>query len=65
MFKMYFIFKKTIFNRLMNDKNSEKFCKTFHDRIESSQKEIKNMNSFMSSDINDGIEFGLFFLNKI
>lgn len=46
----------------MSDKNSEKFCKTFHDRIEIAQKEIKNMNSFMSSDINDG---NLFFNLKL
>lgn len=38
----------------MTEKNSEKFCKTFHDRIEIAQKEIKNLNSFMSTDINDG-----------
>ena len=45
--------QKTIYNRLINEKNSEKFCKTFHDRIEIAQREIKNMNSFMSSDISD------------
>ena len=45
--------QKTIYNRLLNDKNAEKFFKTFHYRIEIAQKEIKNMNSFMSTDIND------------
>lgn len=45
--------QKTIYTRLINEKNSEKFCKTFHDRIEIAQREIKNMNSFMSSDISD------------
>lgn len=45
--------QKTIYNRLLNDKNSEKFFKTFHDRIDVAQKEIKNMNSFMSTEIND------------
>jgi hypothetical protein len=37
----------------VNDKNSEKFYKAFHDRFEIAQKEIKNLNSFMSTDIND------------
>lgn len=37
----------------MNEKHAEKFCKAFHDRIELAQKEIKNLNSFMSTDIND------------
>lgn len=37
----------------MNEKNSEKFYKAFHDRFEIAQKEIKNLNSFMSTDIND------------
>lgn len=46
--------QKTMYNRLISDKSSEKFCKAFHDRIETAQKEIKNLNSFMSSDINDG-----------
>lgn len=46
--------QKTMYDRLANEKNSEKFCKTFHDRIEVAQREIKNMNSFMSSDISDG-----------
>lgn len=45
--------QKTMYNRLIGDKNSEKFCKAFHDRIEVAQKEIKNLNSFMSSDMND------------
>ena len=56
---MLLLEQKTIYNRLINEKNSEKFCKTFHDRFEVAQKEIKNMNSFMSSDINDG-EIGVF-----
>lgn len=47
-------FKRTIYTRLTNAKNSEKFFKTFHDKIDVAQKEIKNMNSFMSSDVNDG-----------
>lgn len=47
--------QKTMYSRLISDKNSEKFCKSFHDRIETAQKEIKNLNSFMSSDINDGL----------
>ncbi len=45
--------QKTMYDRLANEKNSEKFCKTFHDRIEIAQREIKNLNSFMSSDISD------------
>ncbi|CAF0720089.1 unnamed protein product [Brachionus calyciflorus] len=45
--------QKTIFTRLMSEKNSEKFCKSFHDRIEVAQKEIKNLNSFMSTEITD------------
>ena len=56
------LLKRTIFNRLLNDKNSEKFCKTFHDRIEIAQKEIKNLNSFMSSDISDGNYPNIFFI---
>jgi hypothetical protein len=54
--------QKKMYNRLIGDKNSEKFCKAFHDRIESAQKEIKNLNSFMSSDINDGKHFFQYFL---
>jgi hypothetical protein len=54
--------QKKMYNRLIGDKNSEKFCKAFHDRIETAQKEIKNLNSFMSSDINDGINFFQYFL---
>ena len=50
----FLFFKRTIYNRLLNDKNAEKFFKTFHDRIDIAQKEIKNLNSFMSTDINDG-----------
>jgi inositol 1,4,5-triphosphate receptor type 1 len=46
--------QKTIYHRLLNDKNSEKFFKAFHDKIDIAQKEIKNMNSFMASDLNDG-----------
>jgi hypothetical protein len=46
--------QKTIYNRLLANKNSEKFFKTFHDRIGIAQKEIKSINSFMVTDINDG-----------
>jgi hypothetical protein len=46
--------QKTIYTRLTHEKSSEKFCKTFHDRIEVALREIKNANSFMSGDINDG-----------
>jgi len=46
--------QRTVFSRLASEKNSEKFCKTFHERIEAAMREIKNLNSFMSSDVNDG-----------
>ncbi len=46
--------KKTIYNRLTTSKNSEKFFKTFHDKIEIAQKDIKSNNSFMSSDLTEG-----------
>ena len=62
MIKFYTQVQKKMYNRLIGDKNSEKFCKAFHDRIETAQKEIKNLNSFMSSDINDGINFFQYFL---
>lgn len=37
----------------MNDKSSEKFCETLSNRIDFAIKEIKNMNSFMSNDLNE------------
>jgi len=46
--------QKTVFSRLVSEKNLEKFWKTFHDRIEAAMCEIKNLNSFVSSDISDG-----------
>ena len=42
-----------MFNRLMNDKNSEKFCQTLNDCIENAQKEIKNFSNFMSVSSNN------------
>lgn len=47
--------QKTIYDRLINDKDSERFFKNFHYRIELAQKEIKNTtNNFSATDLNDG-----------
>ena len=57
--------QKTIFNLLLNDPNSEKFFASFHERIESSQKEIKNLNNFVSKDLHDSKHFYFFPLNNM
>lgn len=45
--------QKAIYNLFMNDTDSEKFFSNFHERIESAQREIKNLNHFVTKDLQD------------
>ncbi len=46
--------QKTILNKLLNSpSSSERFFEVFYDKFQNALKEIKNVNSFMSNDLNE------------